>query len=233
MQDVTAVAARVAELQHALTQLNERPAADFAAVLARQGSAGSATAVAPSAGVPGAVPPSGALGPTATLGQMLAAPASGSVMAPAPVTLTSPAASVSAPAALSGTGFMSPVDGEITSEFGPRTHPITGEHKMHEGLDFAAPHGTPIRAADAGTVTYAGVMGGYGNVVMVKHANGLQTLYAHTSSMDVSVGDKVGRGEVIARVGSTGMSTGPHLHFEVQRDGEAVDPERHLHRHRH
>lgn len=120
--------------------------------------------------------------------------------------------------------FVLPVDGEVTSEFGPRTHPVTGAHGHHDGIDIAAPTGTPIAAAAGGTVSYAGVMGGYGNVVIIDHPNGLQTLYAHQSRISVTVGQKVSAGQAIGAVGSTGMSTGPHLHFEVKRDGEAIDP---------
>jgi murein DD-endopeptidase MepM/ murein hydrolase activator NlpD len=95
---------------------------------------------------------------------------------------------------------------------------------MHQGVDIGAPEGAPISAAAAGKVTYSGVMGGYGNIVIVDHGNGLETRYAHASSLDVRVGETVAAGQLIARVGSTGMSTGPHLHFEVRKDDVAVEP---------
>lgn len=121
-------------------------------------------------------------------------------------------------------GVVAPVDAEPTSRFGPRTDPITGEHRLHDGVDFPAPEGAPIRAALPGVVSYAGPKGGYGNVVIVDHADGSQTLYAHQSRVGASVGQTVQAGEVIGFVGSTGRSTGPHLHFELRRDGQAVDP---------
>jgi murein DD-endopeptidase MepM/ murein hydrolase activator NlpD len=95
---------------------------------------------------------------------------------------------------------------------------------MHEGIDITASSGTPIWAAAAGTVIWASWRGGYGNCVVVDHGNGLATLYAHASSILVGVGQSVGQGEMIALVGSTGNSSGPHLHFEVRVNGSAVDP---------
>ncbi len=119
-----------------------------------------------------------------------------------------------------------PATGPITSGFGWRVHPITGEQKLHKGIDIGAAMGAPILAASDGVVTEAGwTDGGYGNIVELKHPDGTLTLYAHTSRVLVSKGDTVKRGDVIAEVGSTGRSTGPHLHFEVQPDGKtAVDP---------
>ena len=96
--------------------------------------------------------------------------------------------------------------------------------RMHEGLDFSCPTGTPIYAADGGTITKAGTFGGYGNCVIIKHDNGQETLYGHCSKINVSVGDKVYKGQVVANVGNTGRSTGSHLHFEVHVGGKAVDP---------
>ncbi len=95
---------------------------------------------------------------------------------------------------------------------------------MHEGIDIAASTGAPIWAAAAGTVIHAGWLGGYGNLVVLDHGNGLATAYAHCSAILVGVGQTVAQGETIALVGSTGHSTGPHLHFEVRVNGVAVDP---------
>lgn len=117
-----------------------------------------------------------------------------------------------------------PVNAPVTSPFGPRIHPITGERRMHEGMDFGAGSGTPIRSCRAGRVTFAGWQGGYGNVVIVDHGGGMSTVYAHQSSFAVSAGQSVSAGQVIGYVGSTGMSTGPHLHFEVRINGSPVDP---------
>jgi murein DD-endopeptidase MepM/ murein hydrolase activator NlpD len=123
--------------------------------------------------------------------------------------------------------FSLPVTGSaISSGFGWRVHPITGQRKLHKGVDFAAPTGTPIFAAADGVVTYSGwTDDGYGNVVELRHGNGELTLYAHTNRVFVSKGQVVNKGQAIAEVGSTGRSTGPHLHFEIQPDGRtAVDP---------
>ena len=96
--------------------------------------------------------------------------------------------------------------------------------RMHEGIDIGCAYGTPNRAAAAGTVIYAGWLGGYGNLVVVDHGNGLSTAYAHASSILVGVGQSVSQGETVSLVGSTGNSSGPHLHFEVRVNGVAVDP---------
>ncbi|SFQ99449.1 LysM peptidoglycan-binding domain-containing M23 family metallopeptidase [Desulfoscipio geothermicus] len=120
--------------------------------------------------------------------------------------------------------FTLPVQGRLTAGYGQRTHPITGSRDFHEGWDLAAPEGTPIRAAAAGRVTFAGWDGGYGLAVRIDHGNGVTTLYAHASSILVSVGEQVSPGTVIARVGNTGLSTGPHVHLEVRVDGRPVDP---------
>jgi len=123
-------------------------------------------------------------------------------------------------------GMLFPVVGEITSGFGYRLHPITGERKLHKGIDIAAPIGTPIFASETGTVIEAGWHdGGYGNWVKLRHPDGSITLYAHTNRVFVQKGQMVQRGEVIAEVGSTGLSTAPHLHFEILPDGRnAVNP---------
>ena len=122
--------------------------------------------------------------------------------------------------------FSLPVTGLISSGFGWRIHPVTGERKLHKGVDFAAPTGTPIFAAADGLVTDAGwTDDGYGNIVELRHHDGSVTLYAHANSVYVSKGQTVNKGQAIAQVGTTGRSTGPHLHFEVQLDGRtAVDP---------
>jgi murein DD-endopeptidase MepM/ murein hydrolase activator NlpD len=126
---------------------------------------------------------------------------------------------------LPGSGQMLvPADGPVTSIFGWRVHPILGTSKFHNGLDFGAEYGSMIRAADNGVVIAAGWEGGYGNAVMIDHGNGLVTLYGHTSQIFVTVGQAVQKGQPIAAVGSTGLSTGPHLHFEVRRAGEPIDP---------
>jgi murein DD-endopeptidase MepM/ murein hydrolase activator NlpD len=118
----------------------------------------------------------------------------------------------------SAAGFIWPVNGTVVSGFGWRWG------RMHEGIDIAAPIGAPIWAAAAGSVIYAGWLGGYGNLVVVDHGNGLATAYAHASSILVSVGQSVSQGETVSLVGSTGNSSGPHLHFEVRVNGSAADP---------
>jgi murein DD-endopeptidase MepM/ murein hydrolase activator NlpD len=120
--------------------------------------------------------------------------------------------------------FIWPVNGPITSPFGPRTHPIYGGTRMHTGVDIGASSGTPIKAAGDGVVVMAGYNGGYGNWTLIDHGDGLATGYAHQSSIGVSVGQRVSTGEVIGQVGSTGASTGPHLHWEVRVNGTPVDP---------
>jgi murein DD-endopeptidase MepM/ murein hydrolase activator NlpD len=112
----------------------------------------------------------------------------------------------------------------MSSGFGPRVHPIFGDTRVHKGLDLSAPTGTPIAAAAPGVVVFAGVRGGYGNAVIVDHGNALATLYAHQSRIAVVEGQAVGVGETIGLVGSTGNSTGPHLHFEVRVHGTPVNP---------
>jgi murein DD-endopeptidase MepM/ murein hydrolase activator NlpD len=120
--------------------------------------------------------------------------------------------------------FRMPVEGRRTSPYGYRNHPILGVRKLHTGIDVAASSGTSIRAAGDGTVIFAGRWGGYGNCVIIDHGGGTATLYGHCSRLGVTQEQKVTQGQVIAYVGSTGLSTGPHLHFEVRRDGRPVDP---------
>ncbi len=150
--------------------------------------------------------------------------------APAPV---APAGDVRSAAAASrsangddlGVGPVArPLPGAVGSEYGNRVHPVHGGVRMHHGADIGAPTGTPIHSFAAGTVTFAGSRGGYGNMVIVEHANGITSRYAHQSAMDVSVGQRVAAGEQLGRVGATGTATGPHLHFELRRDGESFDP---------
>ncbi|GAC1504163.1 MAG: peptidoglycan DD-metalloendopeptidase family protein [Vulcanimicrobiaceae bacterium] len=120
--------------------------------------------------------------------------------------------------------LMWPVSGPITSPFGWRMHPIHHRMILHEGMDIAADTGTPIKAADAGRVIVAGWTGGYGNYINIDHGGGVSTGYGHCSAIYVSVGQDVKKGQVIGAVGSTGYSTGPHLHFEVRINGQPVDP---------
>lgn len=120
--------------------------------------------------------------------------------------------------------FITPVRGRLTSRFGMRVHPIYHIRKMHTGIDLSAPSGTPIKAVAGGTVVFSGWWGGYGKVVIIDHGGGISTLYGHCSALYVSKGQYVKQGQVIAEVGSTGLSTGPHLHFEVRKNGKPVDP---------
>jgi len=114
--------------------------------------------------------------------------------------------------------------GRVTSWFGWRRDPFTGRLAFHHGIDIGAPTGTDVCAAKAGTVSFTGWHGGLGKTVIVDHGGGLETRYAHLSQILVSEGQGVSQGAVIGKVGNTGRSTGPHLHFEVRRDGEAVNP---------
>ncbi len=119
-----------------------------------------------------------------------------------------------------------PVYGRISGRYGYRVHPVYRRRMMHTGLDIAAPHGTPIKSALAGRVKFSGWKGGYGRTVIVEHPNGYETLYGHCTKLLVSKGETVKRGETIAKVGSTGVSTGPHVHFEVRENGKRINPEK-------
>lgn len=119
-----------------------------------------------------------------------------------------------------------PVVGQVTSSYGYRYHPIYKEESFHEGEDIAADEGSPIYAVLDGTVAQAGTAELAGNYIKLRHENGLETLYCHCCELYVSEGEGVKKGEVIASVGQTGLATGPHLHFELHENGEAVDPEK-------
>ena len=121
-------------------------------------------------------------------------------------------------------GARIPVRGRISSHFGHRVDPIHSHKRMHRGLDIAAPTGTEIRPVRGGEVVFAGERGGFGNTVIIDHGGGWKSLYAHCDTIDVRAGQKVSAEQVIAGVGSTGRSTGPHLHLEIHHNGEAVDP---------
>ena len=108
--------------------------------------------------------------------------------------------------------------------FGMRFHPILKQWRLHTGRDMAAPQGTPVHAAAAGTVFYADWMSGYGNTVIILHGNGISTLYGHMSAISVQPNQHVSKGQIVGKVGSTGQSTGPHLHFEVRYDGSPGNP---------
>ena len=117
-----------------------------------------------------------------------------------------------------------PVNGTVTSGFGNRVHPIYGTVRFHAGLDISASSGTPVVSARSGSVLWVGTQGGYGETVIVDNGGGVTTVYPHLSGYNTSVGATVAQGEVIGFVGSTGLSTGPHLHFEVRVGGVAQDP---------
>ncbi len=129
---------------------------------------------------------------------------------------------------LAATPSIWPINGWITSGFGKRSSPLTGEPGRHYGVDIANEVGTPIRAAADGLVVYAGWENGYGRMVVIEHGYGFSTRYGHCSRVDVKVGDEVKRGQVISYVGSSGRSTGSHLHYEVRIHGIPVNPEKYL-----
>ena len=118
--------------------------------------------------------------------------------------------------------------GFVSSLFGHRRDPISGRRTIHEGIDFAANTGTDIYTVGSGIVIMSGMLGAYGRVVEINHGNGYVTRYAHTSANLVKVGERVTKGQLIAKVGMTGRSTGPHLHFEVFYNGQVVNPQRYI-----
>jgi len=123
-----------------------------------------------------------------------------------------------------GDGFAWPTSGSVTSPFGMRKHPILGVMRMHTGIDIGAPHGQSVISVQSGTVIQAGWIKGYGQTVIISHGDGISSLYAHLSSISVSEGESVSKGATIGRIGSTGLSTGPHLHFEIRKNGEPQNP---------
>ncbi len=125
-------------------------------------------------------------------------------------------------------GWPAPGYYKITSPYGYRNHPILKKKKLHTGIDIAVPSGTSVLAANSGKVIYSGYNGGYGNTVIIDHGGKISTLYAHNSKLLVKVGDEVEKGKAISKSGSTGLSTGPHLHFEVRENGQHVDPMKYL-----
>lgn len=128
-----------------------------------------------------------------------------------------------------GIGFLKPVFGRISSRFGYRIHPVLGIPKFHSGLDISAPYGSPIKASMSGVVEKTGYdEDGYGYFIVIRHGNSIKTLYGHLSQILVKEGQKVNRGQIIGKVGDTGMTTGPHLHFEVIKNGKRINPKRYI-----
>lgn len=129
---------------------------------------------------------------------------------------------------LASTPTIWPVKGLVTAGYGYRQSPFTGQREMHEGLDIAAPQGSPILATANGVVSFSGPLAAFGNVVFINHGHGFTTFYAHNSSNRVKEGQQVRRGEVIAYVGTSGRTTGPHVHYEVQVNGTTVNPSKYI-----
>lgn len=126
------------------------------------------------------------------------------------------------------TTFIRPTSGRVTSGFGNRIHPVTRRKSFHSGIDIANSRGTSILASRNGQVTFTGTKGTYGNLIIVNHGNGIETAYAHLSSINVRVGQSVTQGDVIGKMGTTGRSTGSHLHFEIRIGGSAVNPSQYM-----
>jgi murein DD-endopeptidase MepM/ murein hydrolase activator NlpD len=146
-----------------------------------------------------------------------------------PAAVSSNTAAATVAAEVSGpVSFNFPVRGRISSGFGNRFHPIDKIVKFHTGLDIAVPKGTRVDAAAEGTVVFAGPKGGYGNLVIIRHPDGKETRYGHLQKILVSAGESVTSRQQIALSGSTGKSTGPHLHFEIRENGEILNPLKYL-----
>lgn len=195
---------------------------DIAAVQARiqqitQGPGASAQQPAPAGGFAGAL--AAALNPNAAVQAVPGGAPSSQALSPAAL-----AQSVFPQNPSPQSAFVWPASGPVSSPFGPRKDPMGGGYDFHPGVDIAAEQGAPIRAAAAGRVIAAGEDGGYGNVVVIDHGNGVTSRYAHCSQTFATVGETVSAGDEIAAVGSTGHSTGPHLHFEVRVGEKPVDP---------
>lgn len=144
-----------------------------------------------------------------------------------PVRLVSPDGPPPDPPSWEPGGLVNLLGGQITSPFGMRVHPVTGQRKLHDGVDLAAACGTPVPALKGGTVSYSGFRGAYGEQIEVQHPDGRATSYSHLSGRHVQIGDTVSDGDVVGSVGTTGMSTGCHLHFMLLVDGVPVDPMAH------
>ena len=194
---ISSVTARIAALQQRVETLSAGRLGDFSALIPSKSNA--AARAETLAGAQHATPLS-----TADLARVLAQDQLAAGAAPLPTF---------------------PVQGAVTgSAYGMRDHPVSGDAKFHHGIDVGAEQGSPVLAARSGTVTYAAERGTYGNLVVVDHGDGVETRYAHQSAIDVAVGERVVQGAQLGAVGSTGLSTGPHLHFEVRVDGHSVDP---------
>jgi murein DD-endopeptidase MepM/ murein hydrolase activator NlpD len=190
------------------------------------GSGGGTTAGAAPAAAAAAFAASGIAGPAPTQSPAAAAAAFAASAVGARPVVTPIAATTtgSAPAEATDDIALAEPGGRVTSPFGWRPDPFNGRVKFHAGLDIRSAYGSDVRAAGSGTVAFAGEQSGYGLTVVIDHGDGLQTRYAHLSSLAVHEGDTVESGEVVARSGNSGRSTGPHLHFEVRKDGRAIDP---------
>ena len=149
---------------------------------------------------------------------------SGPTPEPPPITGVPPALPPSIPPENPPQGFLPPVGGVLSSGYGVRFHPILHRERFHDGIDIAAAENTPVYPARNGEVIFSGWKEGYGNLVILRHEDGYTTRYAHNAVNLVREGDKARRGEAIATVGQTGKATGPHLHFEIRKDGHPVDP---------
>src|SRR5262249_970426 len=127
-------------------------------------------------------------------------------------------------AVMNATPSLMPINGWLSSPFGYRRHPLDGSFRLHAGVDIAAEPGTPVRAPADGIVIFSGYKEGYGKVVVINHGYGIQTVFGHNSKLFVTQGERLKRGEKISEVGSTGRSTGPHLHYEIRKNGIPINP---------